>query len=83
MHLGSQTNRNQASATENWAHCGDIAFLLAAVWRIVCMWHSWLSVPLCLLIYLARISFLLLLGGTFPFPCVLGVLFATSVGGAC
>ena len=31
VHLGSQTNRNQVSATENWAHCGDIALPLAAV----------------------------------------------------
>ena len=57
-HFGSQTNRNQASATENVARRGDIAFHLAAVWRIVCTWHSRLSVPVCLLIYLARISFL-------------------------
>ena len=31
VHLGSQTNRNQVSVTENWAHCGDIALPLAAV----------------------------------------------------
>ena len=36
VHLGSQTNRNQPSATENWAHCGDMLLLFAAVWRFVC-----------------------------------------------
>ena len=47
VHLGSQTNRNQASATENWALWGhSVSF--GCCLENVCTWHSWLSVPLSL-----------------------------------
>ena len=47
VHLGSQTNRNQASGMENWALWGhSVSF--GCCLENVCTWHSWLSVPLSL-----------------------------------
>ena len=87
-HFGSQTNRNQASATENVARRGDISRAVGTFGVSFgcclenCMHVAQSAVSSSMSLDIPGQNKLSLLsGGNFPFPCVLGVLFATSVDG--